>query len=145
MFLVVGPQSPTILTNTTEVILAQTEYISKVIRRARAMPLPAVVDTDPVAEAEWVEFCRNHYPGSVWSRCRNWYNKLSQQNGAAKQPTEAPADPGLAGPEGSSNDSTVRDQAAAGNAGAVDGFIGRYSEYLKHGIEGKGDAALVFG
>lgn len=110
MFLLVGPQSPTILQNTTEVIQTQAQYIVSVISKLRKTGAQAVVDVEPDTERKWIDHCTQHYPGSVWSRCDNWYNKKSQ---------------GAIGPV------------------VVDGYIGKFSEYLE-GLHGDGVAGLRF-
>eukprot|EP00929_Paragymnodinium_shiwhaense_P003733 TRINITY_DN104359_c0_g1_i1.p1 TRINITY_DN104359_c0_g1~~TRINITY_DN104359_c0_g1_i1.p1 ORF type:complete len:553 (-),score=69.38 TRINITY_DN104359_c0_g1_i1:161-1717(-) len=116
MFLMVGPQSPTILTNTTDVILRQSEYILAVVGRTRQTSTGSV-DACPSAEDSWVQFCKSHYPDSVWSRCDNWYNKRSQlQPGSGKQ----------------------------GEHGSVDGFIGKYEEYYTR-LDSKALLGLRFG
>lgn len=101
MFLMIGPQSPTILTNTTEVVLQQSEYLLALIKRTRENASSKNVDASASAEEAWVQFCKSHYPDSVWSRCDNWYNKQSQ---------------GKQGP-------------GSEGGGSVDGFIGKYRDY----------------
>eukprot|EP00039_Didymoeca_costata_P002972 m.64227 g.64227 ORF g.64227 m.64227 type:complete len:509 (+) comp11632_c0_seq1:168-1694(+) len=81
MFLMIGPQVPTILVNVTFAIEMQAKHIVKVIQKMKRHK-DSRVEPMPGTEEYWVDHCRELYSGSVWSQCISWYNKEGTDGGA---------------------------------------------------------------
>ena len=78
MFVMVGPQSASVLANMIQATEHQADWYCDLIKSMRAKNQP-LVDVVPEKEREWAKYCNDLTSQTVWGDvgggCTSWYNK----------------------------------------------------------------------
>jgi len=99
-----GPQSPGIIANVTEVVQRQTDQLMSVIRRMHSESMGRVYARLEAVQ-RYTAATNAFFPGSVWSKCHSWYNRPK-----VGESETMPEDGGIAGWVGLFRDYSVQFQ-----------------------------------
>lgn len=93
MVCLLGPQSPGIIINVTEVVHRQTDHLLEVLQHMRSKGCPRA-EAVPESVKRYSDATNAVFPGSVFSQCNSWYNRpgsgadASHSSGQAQKPEE---------------------------------------------------------